>query len=200
MSCDFLIRNKMWVWRIHKLRTDDLVWQCIKQDTKLYLYISIYIWYIAFKKAPFNCLVCMLFFQESIVSSSAAEGTPTRSLLENQESQQLFSAGYEGTSPSTLPHTSPQPSQQTSSLRKAAKRKRWGSDDGIQNQFTQLEKRKAQLEQNLFTSDEESARFGQTVADMLRRVPEEHRPQAMFDVYKLLFERQQLYRLTAKNV
>lgn len=145
--------------------------------------------------------MCLLFFQESIVSSSAAEGAPTRSLLENQESQQLFSPGYEGASPSTLPHTSPQPSQQqTSSLRKAAKRKRWGSDDGIQNHISQLEKRKAQLEQNLFTSDEESARFGQTVADMLRRVPEEHRPQAMFDVYKLLFERQQLYRLTAKNV
>lgn len=154
--------------------------------------------YITFKNAPFNCLVCMVFFQESIVSSSAAEGAPTRSLLENQESQQLFSAGYE--SPSMLPHTSPQPSQQTSSLRKAAKRKRWGSDDGVQNQISQLEKRKVLLEQNLFTSDEESTRFGQTVADMLRRVPEEHRPQAMFDVYKLLFERQQLYKLTAKNV
>lgn len=52
MSCDFMRRNKMWVWRIHKLRTDDLVWQCITQDTNyIYTYIHIYIHLVyCFKK------------------------------------------------------------------------------------------------------------------------------------------------------
>lgn len=132
------------------------------------------------------------------MSSSAAEGAPTRNVFENQELHLQFLPGYEGTSPPTL--LSPQVSHQTSSLRKALKRKRWGQDDGLHSQIAQLEKRKVQLEQNLYTNDEESARFGLTVADMLRRVPEEHRPQAMFDVYKLLFERQQLYKSIPKHV
>lgn len=141
-------------------------------------------------------IVVLLFFQESVVSSSAAEGAPMRSPPENQESQQLQSAGPEGTSPS-MALRSP---QHYSSLTRAAKRKRWGSDKHEQNPVAQLEKRKVQLEQELFSSDQESVRFGQTVADMLRRVPEEHRPQAMFDVYKLLFERQQMFKLTSKSV
>lgn len=130
------------------------------------------------------------------MSSSAAEGTPIRSKQENQELQQLLSAGTEGSSPSTALRSP----QQTSSLRKTAKRKRWTSDDPGQNQVAQVEKRKVQLEQELFSRNQELARFGQTVADMLHRVPEEHRPQAMFDVYKLLFERQQRYKLTSKSV
>lgn len=138
------------------------------------------------------------------MSSSAAEGVPIRSPLENQESQQQpLSAGPEGTSSSTALRSP----QQTSSLRRAVKRKRWTSKDPEQNQAAELEKMKVQLEKRkvqqeweLFSNDQESVRFGQTVADMLRRVPEEHRPQAMFDVYKLLFERQQMYKLTSKSV
>lgn len=137
------------------------------------------------------------------MSSSAAEGAPIRSPPENQESQQQQSAGPEGSSLSAALR-SPQP---TSGLRRAAKRKRWTSMDPEQNQMAQLEKMKVQLEKRkvqqeweLLANDQESVRFGQTVADMLRRLPEEHRPQAMFDVYKLLFERQQMYKLTSKSV
>lgn len=48
-----------------------------------------------------------------------------------------------------------------------------------------------ELQQKLIQENDEASRFGQSVADMLRRIPEEHRAQAMFDVHKLLFERQQ---------
>lgn len=125
------------------------------------------------------------------MSSSAAEGAPIRSPQENQESQQE----REGSSPSMV-----RPPQQTSSPRTRIKRKRWTLDDPGQNQLAQVDKRKEQLELELFSSSQELARFGLTVADMLLRVPEQHRPQAMFDVYKLLFERQQMYRLTSKSV
>lgn len=138
-------------------------------------------------------IVVLLFFQDSVVSSSAAEGATTRSLLENQElQQQQLSHG-----PDRTALRSP---QQSSGLTRAAKRKRWTTKDPEQNQVAQLEKMKVQQDWEFFSKDQESTRFGQTVADMLRRLPEEHRPQAMFDVYKLLFERQQMYKLTSKRV
>lgn len=133
------------------------------------------------------------------MSSSAAEGAPTRSLPETQESQQQQQqqpAQPEGSIPSAALRSP----QQNSALRRAAKRKQWTSDQPDQNHVAQLEKRKVQVEQGIFSSDQELARFGQTVADMLRRVPEEHRPQAMFDVYKLLFERQEMFKVTSKSV
>lgn len=123
------------------------------------------------------------------MSSSAAEGAHTRSLPEIQEPP----ARPHGSIPLALP-------QQASGLRRAAKRKRWTSDESDQSQVAQLEKRKVQVEQEIFSSDQELARFGQTVADMLRRVAEEHRPQAMFDVYKLLFERQQMLKVKSRSV
>lgn len=43
-------------------------------------------------------------------------------------------------------------------------------------------------DQNLLQNSDEFSRFGQTVADMLRRLPEERRDQAMFDIHKVLLE------------
>lgn len=57
-------------------------------------------------------------------------------------------------------------------------------------QMAQLEKRRLELQKKLSEIDEYS-RFGQTVADMLRRVPENMRPQAMSKVYNTLYEYQQ---------
>ena len=73
------------------------------------------------------------------------------------------------------------------------KMKRKEQDDCLQKQVAKLEERRVELQQQRQDSgcSDELSRFGQTVTDMLRRLPEEHRPQAMFDVYKLLFERQQ---------
>lgn len=77
----------------------------------------------------------------------------------------------------------------------AQKRKRKEKDDWVQVQVArleaQLEERRVELQQRLCQGNDESDRFGQTVADMLRRVPEDHRAQAMFDVSKILFEWQQ---------
>lgn len=74
----------------------------------------------------------------------------------------------------------------------AQKRKRKEQDDWIKMQVTrleaQLEERRVELQQRLSQGQDESDRFGQTVVDMLRRVSEEHRAQAMFAVSKLLFE------------
>ncbi len=55
----------------------------------------------------------------------------------------------------------------------------------------QLEERRVELQQRLSQGTDESDRFGDTVADMLRRVSEENWSQAMFDVYKVLFDWQQ---------
>ncbi|XP_039511950.1 transcription factor Adf-1-like [Pimephales promelas] len=89
----------------------------------------------------------------------------------------------------------PQPSPMTPSPRMAQKRKRTEQDDWIQMQVArleaQLEERRVELQQRLSQENDESDRFGNTVADMLRRVPEEHRAHAMFDVSKVLFEWQQ---------
>lgn len=65
-------------------------------------------------------------------------------------------------------------------------------DYWTQVQVTKLEIQllEQQLEKLNQTSDE-SARFGNTIADMLRRVPDENRPQAMFGVYKILLKSQQ---------
>ncbi|KAJ8014371.1 hypothetical protein DPEC_G00039530 [Dallia pectoralis] len=54
-------------------------------------------------------------------------------------------------------------------------------------QMAQLEERRIDLQQKLVqdTSDEFS-RFGQTVADLLRRVPEGRRADVMFTVHKTL--------------
>ncbi|CAM4596822.1 unnamed protein product [Leuciscus chuanchicus] len=90
---------------------------------------------------------------------------------------------------------SPQTSLQSPSPRMAQKRKRKEQDDWVQMQVArleaQLEERRVELQQRLSHGNDESDRFGHTVADMLRRVPEEHRAQAMFDVSKVLFEWQQ---------
>ncbi|XP_057188519.1 probable serine/threonine-protein kinase samkC [Triplophysa rosa] len=90
---------------------------------------------------------------------------------------------------------SPQPSSLFPSPRNGQKRNRKDKDDWMQVQVarleSQLEERRTELQQRLSQNSDESSRFGNTVADMLRRVPEEHRSQAMFDVYKLLFECQQ---------
>lgn len=69
----------------------------------------------------------------------------------------------------------------------AQKRKRQELEDRLQQQVARLEERRAQLQQQRTTlrDNDELSRFGQTVADMLRRLPEEFRPEAMFDVHKL---------------
>ncbi|KAL2095929.1 hypothetical protein ACEWY4_008077 [Coilia grayii] len=94
------------------------------------------------------------------------------------------------------PHTTPvEPSPPSPDLRvaPAQKRKRQELEDRLQQQVARLEERRAQLQQQRTTlrDNDELSRFGQTVADMLRRLPEEFRPEAMFDVHKLLFEKQQ---------
>lgn len=43
----------------------------------------------------------------------------------------------------------------------------------------------------LWQENDELSSSGQTVADMLWRLPEEHRAWVMFDMHKQLFERQQ---------
>ncbi|XP_072920592.1 uncharacterized protein [Hemitrygon akajei] len=89
------------------------------------------------------------------------------------------------------PPVTPTPSPLTSSPRIAQKRKRKQHDVWFEKQVAQWDERRVELQRRLLQENDELSRFGQTVADMLRRLPEKHRPQAMFDVHKLLFERQQ---------
>lgn len=142
------------------------------------------------------------------MSSSAAEDAPVKNVAEDQNACQLSPvdpASPALSSPTRCEGTQTQTSISTpvspqSPHQKAQKRKQRDEDDWLQKQIAQLEKRKVELVQKLLINDEEPTRFGQTVADMLRRVPEEHRPQAMFDVYKLLFERQQLNKSASRDV
>lgn len=87
----------------------------------------------------------------------------------------------------------PFPMPPSPSPRVAQKRKRKEPDDCFQKHLSLLEERRVDLHHKMLENShsDECSRFGQTVADMLRKLPEQHKAQAMFDVYKLLFERQQ---------
>ncbi|KAM9425016.1 uncharacterized protein KZ484_006475 isoform 1-T3 [Pholidichthys leucotaenia] len=74
------------------------------------------------------------------------------------------------------------------------KRRRKTEDDWVMRQVAELEERRLELQQKLQRDkdnddDDECSRFGRTVADMLRRLPEQKRAQAMFDVHRVIFER-----------
>lgn len=58
-------------------------------------------------------------------------------------------------------------------------------------QMAQLEERRLELQQKLAQDSDECSRFGQTVADMLRRVPEKKRADVMFTVYSTLYDNRQ---------
>ncbi|CAK6980959.1 hypothetical protein EYF80_034348 [Scomber scombrus] len=70
------------------------------------------------------------------------------------------------------------------------KRKR-DQDDWFVEQLVNLEERRVEAEQMLLQGDDECSRFGQTVADMLRRLPEDSVSEVMFEVYNLIHESRQ---------
>ncbi|XP_072108227.1 uncharacterized protein [Mobula birostris] len=113
-------------------------------------------------------------------------GLSTSSVAEENQPAGIPSSRTESSSSSETSPLSPSP-------KTTQKRKRKGHD-WFQKQVAQLDERTVELQHRLLQENDEFSRFGQTVADMLRRLPEEHRPQAMFDVHKLLFERQQQKR------
>ncbi|XP_029971093.1 uncharacterized protein LOC115405610 [Salarias fasciatus] len=95
--------------------------------------------------------------------------------------------------PSTQPmsplSTAPSvPAQSHTSRVRARKRKRVDEDDVLSRQMTQLEERRLELQQKLGPESDECSRFGQTVGDMLRRVPESKRADVMYMVFTTLYE------------
>lgn len=70
------------------------------------------------------------------------------------------------------------------------KRKRDQQDEFVK-QLANLEERRMELQQKIQQGTDECSRFGQTVADLLRRVPEDLRPDLMFKVYALIHESRQ---------
>lgn len=70
------------------------------------------------------------------------------------------------------------------------KRKRDQQDEFVK-QLANLEERRMELQQKIQQGTDECSRFGQTVADLLRRVPEDLRPDIMFKVYALIHESRQ---------
>lgn len=73
------------------------------------------------------------------------------------------------------------------------KRKRDQQDEFVK-QLANLEERRMELQQQIQKiqqGTDECSRFGQTVADLLRRVPEDLRPDIMFKVYALIHESRQ---------
>ncbi|KAM3611094.1 uncharacterized protein V6R79_013322 [Siganus canaliculatus] len=67
-------------------------------------------------------------------------------------------------------------------------KKKWDQEDWFMKHMALLEERRVDLQQKLLQGTDECSRFGQTVADMLRRVPEERRPDVMFKVYGLIHD------------
>ncbi|XP_051527624.1 uncharacterized protein LOC127425548 [Myxocyprinus asiaticus] len=104
-------------------------------------------------------------------------------------SSEPSTSGSEGKQPTTPLH-----SPLLTSARVPQKRKRRGQDKRLSEQLILLEARCLKSQQKLLKDGDEYTRFGETVADLLRRLPEQHRSQAMFDVHKLLFERQQQHK------
>ncbi|XP_034534680.1 proline-rich protein 12-like [Notolabrus celidotus] len=93
--------------------------------------------------------------------------------------------------PAALPsQSSPLPNLQ-SPLASRGKRKRKEQDEAVQVRLEQLEERRLQLQQTLLMGTDEYVRFGQTVADLIRRLPEDQRGAAMFETHRLLFQWQE---------
>lgn len=80
------------------------------------------------------------------------------------------------------------PAQSHVSRYSARKRKRIAEDDILRRHMTQLEERRQELQQKLAPEGDECSRFGQTVGDMLRRVPESKRADVMYTVFTTLYE------------
>ncbi|XP_072095034.1 uncharacterized protein [Mobula birostris] len=96
----------------------------------------------------------------------------TSSVAEENQPPDIPSSRAESSSSSETAPLSPSP-------RMAQKKKR-KEHDRFQKQVAQLDERRVEL--HLLQENDKLSMFGQIVADMLRRLPEEHRPQAMFDV------------------
>ncbi|XP_063061723.1 uncharacterized protein LOC134454586 isoform X2 [Engraulis encrasicolus] len=73
----------------------------------------------------------------------------------------------------------------------------------LQSHVAKLEERRAQLEQQKMaldaqkTADDEVDKFGLMVASLLRKIPEELRPETMFEVHKVMYEKLQKAKQTA---
>ncbi|CAJ1051904.1 proline-rich protein 12-like [Xyrichtys novacula] len=90
---------------------------------------------------------------------------------------------------SYLSPLSSEPSPRPPSPRMAGKRlKGMDQDECLQKQLEEL---RVELQQRLSEGDDVYTRFGQTVAGMIRRLPDDQRSRAMFEVHKVLFHVQQ---------
>nr|XP_033485995.1 glycoprotein gp100-like [Epinephelus lanceolatus] len=94
------------------------------------------------------------------------------------------------TQPSPLPSTSPLLSPLSSPVsRMGQKRKRRDQDELFMKQLAEFHDKRLELHQRLAQDTrDECSRFGEMVADFLRRVPDEKRPDAMFKVFQLLHD------------
>ncbi|XP_072897361.1 tetratricopeptide repeat protein 14 isoform X3 [Hemitrygon akajei] len=115
----------------------------------------------------------------------STSGLSASSVAEENQPPDIPSPHAESSSSSETCPLSPSP-------RMAQKKKR--KEDLFLKQVAQLDERRMEMQPRLLQENDELSRFGQTVADMLRRLSEEHKPQAVFDVHKLLLERQQQKR------
>ncbi|XP_029919172.1 chromatin-remodeling ATPase INO80-like [Myripristis murdjan] len=123
--------------------------------------------------------------QESQSSQPSSSCGPAHSFTSSDtsaswpETPQLLFSSPQGASasPAFVPPRSPQ-------SRPGKKRKNRDQDDWFIERMKQLEGRLLEVQKAMDNNDEYS-RFGQTVADMLRRVPEDNRGDAMFAVYRV---------------
>ncbi|CAM4310221.1 unnamed protein product [Leuciscus chuanchicus] len=133
--------------------------------------------------------------EQTSPSSDSDSMPPTSSSESSSVSSQPPTSPVRAFSLSTQPPPVPAVCSPPSSIlaespvsRVGSKRKR-NQDDWLIKQMTQLDERRMDLQEKLVqdTSDE-CSRFGQTVADLLRRVPEGRRADVMFNVHKMLYE------------
>ncbi|XP_057708856.1 uncharacterized protein LOC130927215 isoform X2 [Corythoichthys intestinalis] len=61
-------------------------------------------------------------------------------------------------------------------------------DEWILNKIASLEQRRLELQKKIQHETDECSRFAQTVADLLRRVPEDRRPDIMYKVIGVILE------------
>ncbi|CAN9503337.1 unnamed protein product [Ophioblennius macclurei] len=128
-------------------------------------------------KKKSSCRSLDLDLQSPSTSEPPSPSTPTPSTL---------SLSTQPMSPSS---TAPcVPAQSHMSRLSSRKRKRMDEDDMLRRQMTQLEERRLELQQKLMPESDECSRFGQTVGDMLRRVPEGKRADVMYTVFTTLYE------------
>ncbi|XP_039616255.1 transcription factor Adf-1-like isoform X1 [Polypterus senegalus] len=131
-------------------------------------------------------------------SCTSLSPVPQEDMSQPQEQSVLSTPGQQSLPCTPLSRTAtpelPTSSRASSRSRRTnpvQRRRRHQEGCGLKQEMVELKKRRLELERRFCDGNDELTRFALSMADMLRRLPEQERPHAMFEIHKLLYEKLQ---------